>query len=91
MKFLLDVPLVMAVARWVWGDDDAKNVSPEACVEGFPFLMAPGCWTRLLAKGVGVGIIVLSCLNKAPIMRNILKSKSTAGLSRASVYGETIV
>lgn len=89
MKFLLDVPFVVALAKWVWGEDEL--VSPESCLEDFPLFMAVPCWSRLLAKSVGVAIIVLSCLNKAPVMRNILKSESTAGLSRASVYGETIV
>lgn len=90
MKFLLNIPLVMYLANWVWGEDPSDLVSPFGCVEAFP-LMVVGCWTRLVVKGLGIGIILGSCLNKAPIIRNIIDSQSSEGLSNLAVYGEAVV
>lgn len=80
----------MALATWVWREDPAADVNPELCLGAFPW-MTGGCWSRLIVKGLGIGIILGSCLNKTPIMLNILDSKSTVGLSRTAVYGEAIV
>jgi mannose-P-dolichol utilization defect protein 1 len=44
-----------------------------------------------MLKLLGLGIILGSCLNKFPIILNIWRSRSTAGLSRTSVYGEISV
>jgi len=90
MKVLLDSPLVMSIAEWVWSQDTSEDVSPERCVESLP-IMNVGCWTRLIVKGLGIAIILGACLNKAPVMLNIWNSKSTAGLSRGSIYGDIIV
>lgn len=90
MKFLLDIPLVMSLAEWVWSDDEAPDVSPELCVEGLP-LMNSGCWSKLLVKGLGIAIILGACLNKAPLIYNIWTSKSTQGLSGGALYGEVLV
>jgi mannose-P-dolichol utilization defect protein 1 len=38
-----------------------------------------------------VAIILASCINKAPVIRNILKSKNVVGLSMAASYGEVIL
>ena len=80
----------MSIAEWVWSQDASEDVSPEHCVESLP-IMNVGCWTRLIVKGLGIAIILGACLNKAPVMLNIWNSKSTAGLSRGSIYGDTIV
>jgi mannose-P-dolichol utilization defect 1 len=99
MKFLLEIPLVVSLAEWVWncsaedatsnkGDHD--DVSSEICLSSFP-LMTAGCWRQLSVKGVGVAIILAACLNKAPVIRNIVQSKSISGLSAGSVYGETLM
>ena len=85
MQFLLDIPLVMAFADWVWSEDESPDVSPEFCVTSLP-LMNGGCWSRLLVKGLGVGIILGACLNKAPVIYNIWTSKSTHGLSGGALY-----
>ena len=49
------------------------------------------CWTKLIIKGLGVAIILGSCLNKTPVMMNLFRSKSTSGMSLSSIYGEIIV
>jgi len=90
MSFLLDVPFVLSLATWVWGGDPAADTSAELCIQALPW-MTTSCWSRLLVKGLGIGIILGSCLNKMPIMLNIWNTKSTAGLSRTAVYGESIV
>lgn len=90
MRFLLEIPIIASSARWIWGVDEADGVSPKICLESLPF-MNQGCWSGLLVKIVGVAIICGSFLNKAPVIRNILASKSTVGLARFSVYGETVV
>ena len=89
MKFLLDIPFVMALAEWVWSEAEAEDVSPEVCISGLP-LMNSGCWGGLAVKGLGIGIILGSCLNKAPMIYNIWTSKSTQGLSGGALYGELL-
>jgi mannose-P-dolichol utilization defect 1 len=92
MKRLVDIPLVMALAEWIWGGDDPDvTVSPTFCVERIPVMMTHACWSRLIVVGLGVAIILGACLNKAPVMINILHAKSTMGLSATAVYGETLV
>jgi mannose-P-dolichol utilization defect protein 1 len=88
MEFLLDVPLVVSLAEWVWGGD--PDVSPDFCVKNLPFMNLE-CWSRLIVKGLGIAIILGSCLNKAPVMVNIMNAKSTRGLSSVAIYGETLV
>ena len=83
MKFLLELPPVVALAIWLWGED-------QTCLDAFPF-MPMDCWSALAAKGIGIAIILASCLNKAPIMRNILAARSVEGLSRFSFYGDALV
>jgi mannose-P-dolichol utilization defect protein 1 len=90
MEFLLELSFVMAVAEWVWLDDDAADVSPEMCMSGLP-LMNTGCWSRLAVKGLGIAIIVGACLNKAPMIYNIWSSQSTTGLSAGALYGDLLV
>jgi mannose-P-dolichol utilization defect protein 1 len=88
MKFLLDMPFVMSIAALIWGEE--SSVSPDVCVGGFPFMLAD-CWSQLVVKGLGVGIILGSCLNKAPIMINVIRSGSAAGLSKSSLYGDALI
>lgn len=105
MKFLLEIPLVLSFAEWVWTvDDDGVAVvapedasestrpkySAELCLSTLP-LMNGDCWKRLIVKGLGVAIILGACLNKAPVIRNILANRAAAGLSRNAVYGETLM
>jgi mannose-P-dolichol utilization defect protein 1 len=90
MTFLLELSFVVALAEWVWADDEAADVSPEMCVEGLP-LMNTGCWSRLAVKALGIAIIVGACLNKAPMIYNIWSSQSTTGLSAGALYGDLLV
>ena len=95
-----DIPFVLPIANWIWGqhpstvvDDETDHndtVSGRICLQQFP-LLSIACWKGLFVKGLGVMIILGSTFNKLPIMINILKSKSAIGLSRFSFYGETIV
>ena len=93
--------LINWFATWVWGsgtkgdgEDDGtasdEDFSAEICLSQVPFLSVP-CLTQLLSKGLGLAIIAGSCLNKIPIMVNMMKSQSAAGISRNSLYGEAIV
>lgn len=88
MVKLVDIPLVLPIAEWIWGADE--QVSPEICLDEIPW-MGQGCFSTLVAKALGVAIIFFSCLNKVPIMSNMMKSQSAAGISRNSLYGEVIV
>ena len=85
MKFLLDIKIVMDLARWIWSS--AEEVTPETCVETFPLMLMP-CWAAAVAKALGVAMIVGSFLNKAPVVVNLIDTESTEGLSRGAVYGE---
>lgn len=90
MKILLDIPLALTFGNWVWGEDENPDVSSEICLDTFPFMIS-GCWSRLLVKGLGIAIILGSCLNKIPIMRNLMNTKSTEGLSRGSTYTDAVI
>ncbi|KAL7540932.1 hypothetical protein ACHAXR_012625 [Thalassiosira sp. AJA248-18] len=90
MGGLADYPFLLSLATWAWDSDPSPLVTPTACLDSLPFLATP-CLTRLIAKGIGIGIILASCINKAPVLRNILKSKSVVGLSVAGSYGEAIM
>lgn len=87
---LADIPFILSIATWAWESDPSPLVTPQSCLDSLPLLSTP-CLTRLVAKGIGIGIILASCINKAPVVRNILKSRSVAGLSVAAAYGEVIM
>ena len=90
MVQLSDYPFILSLATWAWQSDPSPDVTPTLCLDSFPFLNTP-CLSRLVAKSIGIGIIIASCINKAPVIRNILKSRSVAGLNVASAYGEVIM
>jgi hypothetical protein len=87
---LIEIPFVRPLAEWIWGADASDDVSPEICLSQIPFISS-GCFSQLLTKALGMAIIVGSCLNKAPIIINMMKSQSATGISRNSLYGEAIV
>ena len=82
---LVDIPFVKPLAEWVWGPEEAPK-----CLSEVPLLGVP-CLSQLVTKAFGVAIIVASMLNKIPIMRNMINSQSAAGISRNSMYGESMV
>lgn len=88
MKWLTDLPIVIYIATWVWGED--TTVTPQKCLDTLPIMLGP-CWTGLLAKGIGVAIILAACINKLPIILNLLSSRSAEGTPSSAVYGETLV
>jgi mannose-P-dolichol utilization defect protein 1 len=90
MVVLADIPFVLPLAEWVWGAVKEDDVSPEICFSQVPFI-SMGCFSHLFTKALGVAIILGSCLNKTPIMINIMNSQSAAGISRGSLYGEAVV
>jgi len=87
---LAEVPLVMPLAEWIWGGDKSE-VSPEFCLHDFHFLMNGSCFSGLFVKSIGVAIILAACLNKAPVMMNIINSKSAAGFTQFTVYSDVLV
>lgn len=90
MSTLADIPFVASFADWVWGGEKSE-VSPEFCLNDFNFLLNGSCFSGLFVKGIGIAIIVAACLNKAPVMRNIINSKSAAGFTQFSVYSDVLV
>ncbi|KAL3762547.1 hypothetical protein ACHAWU_002419 [Discostella pseudostelligera] len=87
---LSDNGFILALATWIWESDPSPLVSPTICLDSLPLLSSP-CLSRLVAKTIGIGIIFASCINKAPVIWNILQSKSVAGLSVVASYGEVIL
>ena len=85
MVALIDIPFVQQLAEWIWGEEDAST-----CLSEVPFISA-ACFSQLVTKGLGITIIFGSMLNKVPIMVNMMKSQSAAGISRKSLYGEAMV
>lgn len=82
---LKDIPLVVPLAEWVWGGSAVKSEhSPDICLDQIPFLHWE-CFVQLLTKCLGLAIIMGSMLNKVPIMINMMKSQSAAGIERNSL------
>jgi mannose-P-dolichol utilization defect 1 len=92
---LEDIPFVLPLAEWVWGTDPSDDVSPIKCLNLLPYglriFLNGGCFSVLLAKALGVAILLGACANKVPIMLNMWSSQSAAGFSRSSMYMETVV
>lgn len=82
--------IVYSLADWVWGGDDESDTDPTKCLESFP-MMNSACWTQLAVKGIGVAIILGACLNKLPVLLNLVNTQSSAGISRNSIYGEGVM
>ena len=81
--------VLTAFANWAWGNNPNPDVvSPEQCMD---HLFSVPCLTALALKMVGIAIIAGACLNKAPVVKNILVNKSVAGMATGSVYAETIM
>ena len=85
--------MINYIASFIWEGDSSPDVSPEICLSMIMDLALPStpCLSRLFAKLLGLVILMGACLNKLPIILNILKSKSAAGLSKNSCYSELIV
>mmetsp|Transcript_3517 Transcript_3517/g.5994 ORF Transcript_3517/g.5994 Transcript_3517/m.5994 type:complete len:265 (-) Transcript_3517:1992-2786(-) len=86
------IPLILPLAEFFWGNGEEEAVlySADICLSSLPFLTV-ACFQRLIVKGLGIGIILGSFLNKAPIIVNIWNAQSAAGLAKASIYGDVIM
>jgi mannose-P-dolichol utilization defect protein 1 len=82
--------ILETIAQWAWGSSLSEDVSPQICLDSLPFLSMP-CFNGLLIKGIGIGIILGACFNKAPLIMNILNSKSVAGMSTGGLYAEIVM
>ncbi len=76
---------VNAIAAWAWGNDGSF------CLENLLPIPPLQCIVGLVMKMLGIAIILGSCLNKAPVILNIVNNNSVAGMSISSVYSETIM
>ena len=82
---LTDIPFVVPLAEWVWGGTaETEFVSPDRCLSQVPFLHLE-CFKQLVTKCLGLAIIAGSMLNKVPIMVNMIRAESAAGLERNSL------
>lgn len=79
--------IVNRFAEWAWANNlDPSVISPEICLQNT--IPSAPCLTTVLSKGIGLVIIAGSFLNKAPLVYNILRNQSVAGISIASIYTE---
>jgi len=85
MVELTDIPFVQPLAEWIWGKEGAP-----ICLSEVPFLGVP-CVSQLVTKTFGIMIIMASMVNNVPIIMNMNNSQSAAGISRNSLYGESMV
>lgn len=84
---------INVLAEWAWQSDEGNEggISAEFCVDNFfPFPPVP-CLVALIMKALGILIIAGACLNKAPVILNIMKNKSVGGMSASAAYGETVM
>jgi len=95
---------VRLFANWAWDNHPSPDVAPEIClpifggtttslasVPGLLIVMSVPCFLQLLSKAAGMLMILGACLNKAPIVFNLMKSKSAEGMSRVAIYLDLIV
>lgn len=87
---ITDIPFVPFLSVWAWGSNPDDDVSPTVCLESFPSLSV-GCFSSVAVKLIGILIIIGACLNKLPVVVNVLKNKSVAGMSPGAVYAEIIM
>jgi mannose-P-dolichol utilization defect protein 1 len=85
-----EIPAVVTFADWVWGSDASEDASPEICLQNLAFLTG-ACLSGLVVKGLGIVIIVGACLNKAPVIMNIINSKSAAGFTLSGIGSDLLV
>jgi len=86
--------IAINIGNQIWGSDTTAEVNSGICLMDFPrnlMNISSPCLTTLLAKLLGLAIIAGACLNKAPIIRNVLVNQSVAGLSLQALYGEVIM
>ena len=82
---LKDIPGVVPLAEWVWGGAaESEYVSADRCLDQVPFLRIE-CFKQLVTKCLGLAIIAGSMLNKVPIMINMMRAQSAAGIERNSL------
>ena len=102
MVQLVDIPFVLPIAIWIWGNNDKDTEVGDDSIDGgisaticltqiSNFYMTSNCFSQLIAKGIGVCIILASCMNKTPIMKNMLTTSSSFGINRSSLFGELIM
>jgi mannose-P-dolichol utilization defect protein 1 len=86
---------VNTLATWAWGNSsdggDNNVVSAEFCLENFSPIPPLPCIIAVSMKVLGMLIIIGACLNKAPVILNISKNRSVAGIALSAVYSETIM
>ena len=85
--------MLNAIAEFVWGEENGDPLaSPQVCMDMIADLtLSMPCFKKLLAKMIGIAILAASCINKAPIIYNIVSNKSAAGLSTKAQYSELLV
>lgn len=76
------------VSTLIDGDRDVDFSS--SCLHIFPF-MSRECWLQGLVKGLGLLIIMGACFSKAPVVMNMIRSKSSTGISRGATYGDVLM
>jgi mannose-P-dolichol utilization defect 1 len=96
---------MMGLEEWIWGDVSASCTSnmlapllggliwKAATTAGSDELPVDGaeCWNKLLAKVLGLAIITGACLNKIPVIRNLLRAQSSAGFARSAVLVDLVM
>lgn len=83
---------VNVLATWAWGSDiESSGISAQFCLENFFPIPPMNCLISIFMKVLGIAIIFGACLNKAPVILNIVNNKSVAGMSASSVYSETLM
>lgn len=82
--------IVNRFAQWAWANNlDPSIISPEICLQNS--IPSVPCLTTVLSKSIGLAIITGAFLNKAPLVLNILRNQSVAGISIASIYTEVFM
>jgi len=83
---------IKSLGEWIWGNAPNPNISPEICLHAVAqWQMSWDCGMQIVVKAMGISMILGACFNKAPTLLNIVQSKSTTGIPKSSIYGETLI
>ncbi len=71
-------------------EDLVYGIFPQSCLSPFSNMLRADCLKKTIAKFVGYGIVIASSVVKLPQVVNIIRARSTEGVSDVVLHVESI-
>ena len=93
LEGLFAIPELQPILQYFFKDQTLTCTNYMTSLDFRNFLTNAGssCFNTLVAKLIGLAIILMSCIIKLPTFRNILKNKSAEGFAFLALYGEVLM